>query len=74
MHLKVIFKNALKQYEWTYRKSNHYGIIRRKISEMKRVRYPFSLHTALNNLHSKLKSYYRLYELRFLLLIHAKYG
>lgn len=36
--------------------------------------HPFSLHMALNNLHSKLKSYYRLYELHSLLLIHAKYG
>lgn len=63
------------RYGWTYRKTNHYGTIKRKISEMKRVNnHPFSLHMALNNLHSKLKSYYRLYELHSLLLIHAKYG
>lgn len=50
-------------------------LLKEKISEMKRVRnHPFSLHMALNNLHSKLKSYYRLYELHSLLLIHAKYG
>ena len=63
------------RYGWTYRKTNHYGTIKRKIGQMKRVRHhPFSLHMALNNLHSKLKSYYRLYELHSLLLIHAKYG
>lgn len=29
------------RYGWTYRKTNPYGTIKRKISEMKRVRSPF---------------------------------